>query len=93
MPLNPAAAMIYVALTRGLNTPWVTNGASLRTEWIFVTEPAMGQPDHAVIKRRERIAFLLLTAVVFPLLTVMFVAGYGFLVWIYQMFAGPPTGH
>ena len=38
----------------------------------------MGQPDHAVIKRRERIAFLLLTAVVFPLLTVMIVAGYGF---------------
>jgi nitrate reductase NapE len=67
--------------------------SSLRTEWIFVMEPAMGQPDHAVIKRRERIAFLLLTAVVFPLVTVMIVAGYGFLVWIWQMFAGPPTGH
>jgi nitrate reductase NapE len=51
------------------------------------------QPDDAVIKRRERTAFLLLTAVAFPLLTVMIVAGYGFLVWIWQMFAGPPTGH
>ncbi|MGO4222972.1 periplasmic nitrate reductase, NapE protein [Lysobacter sp. TAF61] len=53
----------------------------------------MGQPDDTVIRRRERIAFLLLTAVVFPLLTVMFVGGYGFVVWIWQMFAGPPSGH
>lgn len=53
----------------------------------------MSQPDEVAIKRRERAAFLLLTAVVFPLLTVMIVAGYGFLVWIWQMFAGPPTGH
>jgi nitrate reductase NapE len=53
----------------------------------------MEQPHELLAKRRERIAFLLLTAVVFPLLTVMFVAGYGFLVWIWQMFAGPPSGH
>ncbi|MCC8363733.1 periplasmic nitrate reductase, NapE protein [Lysobacter sp. A6] len=48
--------------------------------------------DDAVAKSRERIAFLLLTAVVFPLATVMIVAGYGFAVWVWQMFAGPPTG-
>lgn len=44
-------------------------------------------------KHRERAAFLLLTAVVFPVLAILIVAGYGFVVWIWQMFAGPPTGH
>lgn len=54
----------------------------------------MDQPDDNVIKQRERVAFLLLTAVVFPLLTVMIVASYGFIVWFWQMFvSGPPTGH
>jgi nitrate reductase NapE len=48
--------------------------------------------DDAIAKSRERIAFLLLTAVVFPLVAVLIVAGYGFAVWVYQMFAGPPTG-
>lgn len=53
----------------------------------------MDQAADAQARKRERIAFLLLTAVVFPLLTVVIVAGYGFIVWFYQMFAGPPTGH
>ncbi len=53
----------------------------------------MAQAADTQIKKRERIAFLLLTAVVFPLLTVFIVAGYGFIVWFYQMLAGPPTGH
>ena len=48
--------------------------------------------DDAIVKARERKAFLLLTAVVFPLAAVMIVAGYGFAVWVWQMFAGPPTG-
>lgn len=53
----------------------------------------MNQPrDSVVVRRRERLAFLLLTAVVFPLLTVLIVAGYGFVVWVWQMFNGPPTG-
>lgn len=44
-------------------------------------------------KKEERLAFLLLTLVIFPLSAVLIVAGYGFLVWIFQMFAGPPSGH
>ena len=44
-------------------------------------------------KRQERLAFLLLTAVVFPLMAVLIVAGYGFMVWMWQiLFTGPPTG-
>jgi nitrate reductase NapE len=41
-------------------------------------------------KRHERHVFLFLTAVLVPALAVATVAGYGFVVWIYQIFAGPP---
>ena len=40
--------------------------------------------------RREITAFLLLTAVLMPLLAVGVVGGYGFAVWTWQMIAGPP---
>lgn len=46
-----------------------------------------GQPS----KRRELTLFLFITVVLFPLLSVMIVGGYGFGVWIWQMFNGPPT--
>lgn len=42
-------------------------------------------------KKKELRAFLFLTAVMVPALAVMIVSGYGFAVWVYQMFAGPPT--
>ncbi|MBX6393371.1 MAG: periplasmic nitrate reductase, NapE protein [Burkholderiales bacterium] len=35
---------------------------------------------------------LVLLAVIAPLLAVMVVGGYGFLVWMYQLVAGPPGG-
>ena len=45
-----------------------------------------------VTKAEERRAFVLLAVVLFPALSVAVVGGYGFLVWMYQIFAGPPTG-
>lgn len=39
---------------------------------------------------RELRAFLFLTVVLFPLLAVLVVASFGFMIWIWQMFAGPP---
>lgn len=39
---------------------------------------------------QEAGAFLLLTAVIAPLLTVGLIAAYGFAIWIYQIFTGPP---
>lgn len=42
-------------------------------------------------RRRELALFLFITVVLFPLLSVMIVGGYGFGVWIWQMFTGPPT--
>jgi len=36
-------------------------------------------------------SFLFLTIVMMPLLAVVIVGGYGFLVWMYQILAGPPS--
>ena len=41
-------------------------------------------------KARELKAFLLLSVVVAPALAVVVVSGYGFLVWVLQLIAGPP---
>ncbi|MCO6057384.1 periplasmic nitrate reductase, NapE protein [Pseudomonas sp. MOB-449] len=41
-------------------------------------------------KRKETRLFLFLVACLFPILSVMIVGGYGFIVWMYQMIAGPP---
>ena len=43
-------------------------------------------------KGQELKAFLFLTAVMVPALSIAIVSAYGFAVWIYQAFAGPPTG-
>jgi periplasmic nitrate reductase NapE len=41
-------------------------------------------------KRMEVFAFLFLTAVVMPVLTIGVVGSYGLTVWIYHMVVGPP---
>jgi nitrate reductase NapE len=55
------------------------------------TEPEKQEPS----RRGEMAQFLLLAFGVWPIAAVAFVGGYGFLVWIYQMIAGPPgpSGH
>ena len=35
-------------------------------------------------------SFLFLSVVMAPVIAVIIVAGYGFLVWMYQLLAGPP---
>ncbi|MBO9649790.1 MAG: periplasmic nitrate reductase, NapE protein [Variovorax sp.] len=42
-------------------------------------------------KTEELRSFLFLTAVMVPVLSVIVVGGYGFLVWMYQLIGGPPT--
>jgi nitrate reductase NapE len=44
-----------------------------------------------VDKRRELAVFIFLTLILAPLLAVIIVSGYGFIVWMYQMMAGPPS--
>jgi nitrate reductase NapE len=41
-------------------------------------------------RRMEIFAFLFLTGIVMPALTVATVGSYGLAVWVYQMVAGPP---
>jgi len=50
----------------------------------------MERPADRTGKRQERLVFLLLTVALFPILAVLTVASFGFAVWIWQMFNGPP---
>ena len=44
----------------------------------------------AARRRKEGLFFLLLAVVIWPFIAVGVVAGWGFLVWMYYMFTGPP---
>ena len=48
--------------------------------------------DQAASKSEELKAFLFFTLVVAPAMAGVIVGTYGLVVWIFQMFAGPPTG-
>lgn len=41
-------------------------------------------------RRSELIVFLIIVALIWPVVTVGVVGGYGFAVWMYQLVAGPP---
>ena len=41
---------------------------------------------------REKRVFVFLTVVLAPMIAVAIVGSYGLLIWLYQMFAGPPKG-
>ena len=43
-------------------------------------------------RNQELRSFLFLTVVMAPALTGMLIAGYGFLVWMFQLISGPPSG-
>ena len=43
-------------------------------------------------RNQELRSFLFLTVVMAPALTGMIIAGYGFLVWMFQLISGPPAG-
>ncbi len=49
-----------------------------------------GQAADPKTRTRELRAFLFLTVVLAPALTIALVGGYGFAVWILQLIAGPP---
>ena len=61
-------------------------------------EPADAGEDVKVDRSTDRDArggeiraFLFLTVVLAPLVSVVAVGGYGFVIWIYQLLAGPPA--
>lgn len=41
-------------------------------------------------RRGEQVVFLLLAVVIWPIIAVVVVGGFGFLVWMSQLIAGPP---
>ena len=43
-------------------------------------------------RSRETRVFVFLTVVLAPLIAVAIVGSYGLLIWLYQMFMGPPKG-
>jgi nitrate reductase NapE len=56
------------------------------------TEPAADAIDAPSTRTEELRSFLFFTIVMAPALAVAIVGGYGFLVWMYQLVAGPPQG-
>jgi nitrate reductase NapE len=46
--------------------------------------------NHELEKRAELRVFLLLAVVLVPVISVLLVGGFGLIVWIYQLIAGPP---
>jgi periplasmic nitrate reductase NapE len=44
----------------------------------------------AAERRRELVMFLILAVLIWPFVAVAVVGGYGFLVWMYYLFTGPP---
>ena len=48
-------------------------------------------PESEVTKGQERRVFILLAVFLAPILSVMLVGGYGFLVWMSHILLGPPT--
>jgi nitrate reductase NapE len=51
----------------------------------------MSTPQQASSRREELKTFLFFTVVAAPALAGIVIGLYGLAVWIYQMFAGPPT--
>lgn len=46
--------------------------------------------DHVLTKRGERRVFLFIAVFLFPALSIILVGGYGLLIWMLQLFFGPP---
>ena len=46
--------------------------------------------DHVLTKRGERRVFIFITVILFPVLSVILVGGYGFAIWMLQLIFGPP---
>jgi nitrate reductase NapE len=63
------------------------DGKATHPEKIEAEErPSLRSPEG----RRELLLFLVLAVLIWPFVAVGVVAGWGFVVWMYYMFTGPP---
>ena len=46
--------------------------------------------DHVLTRRGERRVFLFIAVFLFPALSIILAGGYGLLIWLLQLFFGPP---
>ena len=46
--------------------------------------------EHVLTKRGERRVFIFIAVLLFPILSVIVVVGYGFAIWMLQLIFGPP---
>lgn len=53
-------------------------------------QDANSHPPSSTEKRSELLVFTIIVAVIWPIVAVGVVGGYGFLVWMSQMILGPP---
>lgn len=51
------------------------------------------EPPEKPTKRHETIAFLFLSIVLFPLMSIILVGGFGFIIWMQHLLLGPPGSH
>ncbi len=58
----------------------------------FIAGATMDSSPEVNRKSWERLVFATLAIALFPVLAVIVVASYGFAVWVWQMFSGPPGG-
>lgn len=58
----------------------------------MIANESENQPSSvtAATKRGEILAFLVLAVLIWPIIAVGVVGGYGFLVWMWQVVFGPP---
>jgi nitrate reductase NapE len=57
----------------------------------MVTDPSESRDSaHPHTRREELIVFLTLAALIWPIVAVGVVGGYGFLIWMFQLVLGPP---
>ena len=52
----------------------------------------MSNPQEQATSAQEFGTLVVLIGIIIPLLAVAIVGGFGFIVWMYQLIAGPPTG-
>ena len=55
-----------------------------------VDEAGVSAPSDPHRKKEEFRTWLFLSLIMAPILSVVIVAGFGFVVWMYQLLAGPP---
>lgn len=55
-----------------------------------MSDTNLHSPEDRAVRKRELWMFFILAIAVWPVLAVAAVGGYGFIVWMYQLIAGPP---